>query len=132
VGGTGTEILTWLDDHSRHDLWRVKSLLARRVFGRLDERQRAELDRADLRDARVGTWFRWIWLAGYSLAGAYLTLFYLPVLWYVAWYTGAARVRLSLRIGLGAVLTGRPGRRGRLARSGIVTRLDCSGEPWPG
>lgn len=72
------------------DLWRVKSLLARRAFGRLDERQRAELDRADPRDVRVGTWFRWIWLAGYPLAGAYLTLFYLPVLWYVARYTGAA------------------------------------------
>ena len=71
------------------DLWRVKSLLARRALGRLDERQRAELDRADPRDVRVGTWFRWIWLAGYPLAGAYLTLFYLPLLWYVARYTGA-------------------------------------------
>jgi hypothetical protein len=71
------------------DLWRVKSLLARRAFGRLDERQRAELDRADPRDVRVGTWFRWIWLAGYPLAGAYLALFYLPVLWYVARYAGA-------------------------------------------
>jgi hypothetical protein len=33
-----------------------------------------------------------LWLervAGYPLAGAYLTLFYLPVLWYVARYTGA-------------------------------------------
>ena len=35
------------------DLWRVKSLLVRRVLGRLDERQRAELVRADPRDVRV-------------------------------------------------------------------------------
>jgi putative peptide zinc metalloprotease protein len=66
------------------NLWRVKSLLLRRAFGRLDERQRAELDRADPRDVRVGLWFRWIHLAGYLVAGAYFALFYLPLLTYVA------------------------------------------------
>jgi hypothetical protein len=70
------------------DLWRVKSLLLRRAFGRLDQRQRAELEQADPRDVRVGTWFRWIWLAGCLFAGAYFALFYLPLLWYVAWWAG--------------------------------------------
>lgn len=71
------------------DLWRIKSLLVRRAFGRLDQERRAELDRADPRDVQVGTWFRWVWLAGYPLAGAYLALFYAPLLWYVARWAGA-------------------------------------------
>ncbi len=66
------------------DLWRVKSLLLRRAFGRLDEGQRAELERADPRDIRIGTWFRWVWLAGCLAAVGYFTLFYLPLLVYVA------------------------------------------------
>ncbi|MET8278855.1 hypothetical protein [Micromonospora sp. NPDC005174] len=66
------------------DLWRVKSLLLRRAFGRLDERQRAELDRADPHDVRVGAWFRWVWLAGCLLAAGYFVLFYLPLLRYAA------------------------------------------------
>jgi hypothetical protein len=70
------------------DLWRVKSLLLRRAFGRLDDRQREELDRADPRDVRVGTWFRWVWLAGAFLAAAYFAVFYLPLLTYVARWAG--------------------------------------------
>lgn len=70
------------------DLWRVKSLLLRRAFGRLDEPQRAELDRADPRDVKVGRWFRWLFLAGYPLAGGYLVLFYVPLLVNVARWAG--------------------------------------------
>ncbi|HZM79760.1 MAG TPA: hypothetical protein VFC19_28860 [Candidatus Limnocylindrales bacterium] len=70
------------------DLWRVKSLLVRRAFGRLDQRQRDELAQADPRDIQVGTWFRWVWLAGYPIAGAYFALFYLPLLAYVARWAG--------------------------------------------
>jgi hypothetical protein len=70
------------------DLWRVKSLLLRRAFGRLDEQQRAELDRADPRDLQVGGWFRWLWLAGYPLAAGYLVLFYGPLLVNVARWAG--------------------------------------------
>ncbi len=36
----------------------------------------------------MGTWFRWVWLAGYLFAGAYFALFYLPLLWYVARWAG--------------------------------------------
>ena len=70
------------------DLWRVKSLLLRRAFGRLDQRQREELDRADPRDVRAGTWFRWVWLAGGFVTAAYFALFYLPLLTYVARWAG--------------------------------------------
>ncbi|HET8660597.1 MAG TPA: hypothetical protein VFM55_16530 [Micromonosporaceae bacterium] len=70
------------------DLWRVKSLLVRRAFGRLDQRQRDELAQADPRDIRVGTWFRWVWLAGYPIAGVYFALFYLPLLAYVGRWAG--------------------------------------------
>jgi putative peptide zinc metalloprotease protein len=72
------------------DLWRVKSLLLRQAFGRLDAGQRAELDRADPRDVSVGRWFRWVWLAGYPLAAGYLALFYLPLLVDVARWAGGA------------------------------------------
>jgi putative peptide zinc metalloprotease protein len=72
------------------DLWRVKSLLLRRAFGRLDAGQRAELDRADPRDVAVGRWFRWLWLAGYPLAAGYLALFYLPLLVDVVRWAAAA------------------------------------------
>lgn len=70
------------------DLWRVKSLLVRRALGRLDQRQRDELAQADPRDIRTGTWFRWVWLAGYPIAGAYFALFYLPLLAYVGRWAG--------------------------------------------
>lgn len=70
------------------DLWRVKSLLLRRAAGRLDERQRAELDRADPHDLRVGLWFRWVWLAGCVLAAGYFAVFYLPLLISVARWAG--------------------------------------------
>ncbi|WP_433207180.1 hypothetical protein ACQP00_40875 [Dactylosporangium sp. CS-047395] len=63
-----------------HDLWRVSSLLLRRAAGRLDAAQRAELAAAAPRDVRVGSWFRWVRLVGYPLAGAYLALYYGPLL----------------------------------------------------
>ncbi|MFG2059143.1 hypothetical protein ACGFI9_34515 [Micromonospora sp. NPDC048930] len=65
------------------DLWRVKSLLLRRAFGRLNERQCAELEQADPRDIHVGNWFRWLWLTGCLVAAGYFVLFYLPLLLYV-------------------------------------------------
>ena len=58
------------------------------MWGWLDHAQRTELERADPRDIRVGTWFRWVWLAGCLLAVVYFALFYLPLLWYVARWAG--------------------------------------------
>lgn len=80
------------------DLWRVKSLLLRRAIGRLDQRQRAELDQADPQDLRVGAWFRWVWLAGCVLAAGYFAVFYLPLLSYVARWAGDG---LSAGVGSG-------------------------------
>jgi hypothetical protein len=62
------------------DLWRVKTLLVRRAFGRLGEAQAEELAAADRRDVRVGRWFRWLWLAGFVAVAAWLVAFVLPTL----------------------------------------------------
>ncbi|GAA1037693.1 hypothetical protein GCM10009557_51770 [Virgisporangium ochraceum] len=60
------------------NLWRVKTLLLRRALRRLDAEGRADLDRANPRDLAVGAWFRWVWLAGFAVAAAYLVGFYVP------------------------------------------------------
>jgi putative peptide zinc metalloprotease protein len=63
------------------DLWRVNSLELRRIFGRLDKQQAAELAKAHPRDRRVATWFRWLSIAGLAAAAGYLVAFFLPALW---------------------------------------------------
>ncbi|MEU7853510.1 hypothetical protein [Nonomuraea sp. NPDC049141] len=70
-------LITWL---RCKDLWRVKTLLLRRAFGRLREGEAAELVAADPRDLRAGRWFRWLWLAGLFVVAAWLAFFALPVL----------------------------------------------------
>lgn len=65
------------------DLWRTKTLLLRRAFGRLDAEQAAELAEADSRDVRVGRWFRWLWLIGCAVALGYFALFYVPLIGYL-------------------------------------------------
>jgi putative peptide zinc metalloprotease protein len=69
------------------DLWRVKTLLLRRAFGRLDPAGAAELAAAGERDIRVGTWFRWLWLVGCAIALGYFAVFYLPLLSTMAGWT---------------------------------------------
>lgn len=71
------------------DLWRVKTLLLRQAFGRLDASGTAELAAADPRDVRIGTWFRWLWLAGVAVGLAYFAVFYLPLLHTTATWTVA-------------------------------------------
>ncbi|HEV2782175.1 MAG TPA: hypothetical protein VGX25_22515 [Actinophytocola sp.] len=63
------------------DLWRVNTLELRRMLGRLDERQAAELASAHPRDRRVAAWFRWLCLAGFAAAAGYFVAFFLPALW---------------------------------------------------
>ncbi len=63
------------------DLWRVNSLELRRIFGRLDNQQAAELAKAHPRDRRVAAWFRWLSIAGLAAAAGYLVAFFLPALW---------------------------------------------------
>ncbi|MBF8185059.1 hypothetical protein ITP53_04760 [Nonomuraea sp. K274] len=60
------------------NLWRVKTLLLRRAFGRLTADQAKELAAANPRDVQVGRWFRWVWLAGLGVAAFWLWWFYLP------------------------------------------------------
>ncbi|MEU6723603.1 hypothetical protein ABZ917_07840 [Nonomuraea wenchangensis] len=61
------------------DLWRVKTLLLRRAFGRLTPAQAAELVAAGPTDIRAGRWFRWVWLAGFAGVLAWFVFFVLPV-----------------------------------------------------
>lgn len=61
------------------DLWRVKSLMLRRAFGRLTPEQEAELAGADPADVRAGSWFRWVWLVGLLVVAVWLGFFLLPV-----------------------------------------------------
>lgn len=63
------------------DLWRVNSLELRRMFGRLNEPQAAELANAHPRDRRVAVWFRWLSIAGFIAAAGYFVAFFLPALW---------------------------------------------------
>ncbi|MFB4292890.1 hypothetical protein ACBI99_34970 [Nonomuraea sp. ATR24] len=81
------------------DLWRVKTLLLRRVFGRLTPAQAAELVRAAPADVRAGRWFRWVWLAGLAGVLAWFAVFVLPVVVAVlVWAAGGlAAGPLSLR-----------------------------------
>ncbi|KAB2342175.1 hypothetical protein [Actinomadura rudentiformis] len=60
------------------NLWRVKTLLLRRAFGRLSATEIEELDAADPRDVQVGLWFRWLWLAGIAAVAAWALAFVLP------------------------------------------------------
>ncbi|MFI0451157.1 hypothetical protein [Actinomadura sp. 6N118] len=60
------------------NLWRVKTLLLRRAFGRLSATETEELDTADPRDVQVGLWFRWLWLAGFAAVVAWVFSFVLP------------------------------------------------------
>jgi hypothetical protein len=62
------------------NLWRVKSLMLRRAFGRLAPAQAEELAGADPVDIRVGRWFRWLWLAGFFAVTGWFVVFLLPVL----------------------------------------------------
>ncbi|MEU9831835.1 hypothetical protein AB0D67_09870 [Streptosporangium sp. NPDC048047] len=61
------------------DLWRVKSLMLRRAFGRLTPAQAAELLSAAPADVRAGRWFRWLWLAGFAGVLAWFVFFVAPV-----------------------------------------------------
>ncbi|MCK2214886.1 hypothetical protein MF672_013955 [Actinomadura sp. ATCC 31491] len=61
------------------NLWRVKSLMLRRAFGRLTAEQAAELAEATETDLRVGRWFRWVWLAGFAGVVAWFCVLLLPV-----------------------------------------------------
>ncbi|WUI03577.1 hypothetical protein OHR68_17755 [Spirillospora sp. NBC_00431] len=61
------------------DLWRVKTLLLRRAFGRLGPDGEAELAAAHPRDLRVGRWFRWLWLAGFGVVAGWAAVFFVPV-----------------------------------------------------
>jgi putative peptide zinc metalloprotease protein len=62
------------------NLWRVKTLLLRRAFGRLNEAERAELSAAADADLRVGRWFRWLWVAGFAVVAAWVAAFPLPTI----------------------------------------------------
>ncbi len=61
------------------DLWRVKTLLLRRAFGRLTAEQAEELAGAAPADVRAGRWFRWLWLAGFAGVLAWFVFFVVPV-----------------------------------------------------
>jgi hypothetical protein len=63
------------------DLWRVNSLELRRMFGRLNAEQAAELAGAHPRDLRVATWFRWLSVVGFVAATGYFAAFVVPALW---------------------------------------------------
>ncbi|TDC73201.1 hypothetical protein [Streptomyces hainanensis] len=68
-----------------HNLWRVKSLLLRRAFGRLTEEQAEELAASSETDLRVGRWFRWLWLAGFVGVTAWFSLLVPVFVEYLAW-----------------------------------------------
>ncbi|MEW9554030.1 hypothetical protein [Nonomuraea sp. NPDC050783] len=61
------------------NLWRVKTLMLRRAFGRLTAEEAGELAEASEADLRVGRWFRWVWLAGFAGVVAWFCLLLLPV-----------------------------------------------------
>lgn len=61
------------------NLWRVKSLMLKRAFGRLSAEETAELADASEADLRTGRWFRWVWLAGGAGVAAWFCLLLLPV-----------------------------------------------------
>ncbi|WP_049563814.1 hypothetical protein [Nonomuraea sp. SBT364] len=61
------------------DLWRVKTLLLRRAFGRLTREEAAELAGAAPADLRAGRWFRWVWLAGFAGVLGWFVVFVVPV-----------------------------------------------------
>ncbi|MDT0323564.1 hypothetical protein [Streptomyces millisiae] len=68
-----------------HNLWRVKSLLLRRAFGRLTPEQAAELEEASEADLRVGRWFRWLWLVGLLGVTAWFSLLVPMFVEYLVW-----------------------------------------------
>lgn len=81
------------------NLWRVKTLLLRQAFGRLNEAGRAELTRANPRDISVGRWFRWVWLGGFGLGAAWFAVFYLPVMWILLqWVVGHGESSIWYRL----------------------------------
>jgi hypothetical protein len=61
------------------NLWRVKSLMLRRAFGRLTTEDAEELEGSAEADLRVGRWFRWLWLGGFLGVAAWFGLLLLPV-----------------------------------------------------
>ncbi|WP_336207259.1 hypothetical protein [Nonomuraea sp. LPB2021202275-12-8] len=61
------------------NLWRVKSLMLRRAFGRLTPDEAEELADASEADLRAGRWFRWVWLAGGLGVAVWFWLLLLPV-----------------------------------------------------
>lgn len=62
------------------NLWRVKTLMLRRAFGRLNEAESGELNAAAAADVRVGRWFRWLWVAGFAVVAAWVAAFPLPTI----------------------------------------------------
>ncbi|WP_131735437.1 PqqD family protein [Actinomadura roseirufa] len=72
------------------NLWRVKSLMLRRAFGRLTSAEATELAEAAPADIRAARWFRWVWLAGFLGVAAWFAVFVLPVVLVVLHWTGNA------------------------------------------
>ncbi|MGP3969074.1 hypothetical protein [Streptomyces sp. 6N223] len=61
------------------NLWRVKSLMLRRAFGRLTPEQAEELAEASEADLRAGRWFRWLWVGGFLGVAAWFGLLLVPI-----------------------------------------------------
>ncbi|MBO2447230.1 hypothetical protein J4573_09050 [Actinomadura barringtoniae] len=62
------------------NLWRVKTLMLRSTFGRLNAAETEELNAAAAADLRVGRWFRWLWVAGFLVVAAWVVAFPLPTI----------------------------------------------------
>ncbi|MEV0228163.1 hypothetical protein [Nonomuraea sp. NPDC050786] len=71
------------------NLWRVKTLMLRRAFGRLTPEEAEELADSTETDLRVGRWFRWVWLAGFLGVAVWFCLLLLPVFAEVLRWTAA-------------------------------------------
>ena len=120
------------------NLWRVKTLLLRRALGLLRQPEQAELAAANDRDIRVGSWFRWVWLAGLGLAVAWYWMFYLPVLvgvirWTTAnLATGPASAAFWYALGCLALLLWAPAllvAKALSTPSGVARRWPWAGRP---
>jgi len=88
------------------NLWRVKTLMLRRAFGRLSAREEEELGAADPADLRVGSWFRWLWLAGFGVVAIWAVVLIAPVLPPIAEWTVTGLAEGPLTWGFWAALGG--------------------------
>jgi len=90
-----------------HNLWRVKTLMLKRVSRRLTTQETEELSRASDADRRAGRWFRWVWLAGFVGVFAWFAVFVLPVIAMVLGWAAAraAAGPLSIQFWYGLVCT---------------------------